>query len=83
MDWLTSAINWFGEQINIVLSWICVVLPDSPFTLLDKSPIKDILPFLNWFLPVNFIIDLFSAWCSVILVYYAYSIIMRWIKVIS
>ncbi len=83
MDWLTSAINWFGEQINIVLSWICAVLPDSPFTLLDKSPIKDILPFINWFLPVNFIIDLFAAWCAVILVYYGYSIIMRWIKAIS
>ena len=83
MDWLTDSVNWLGEQINNILSWICVVLPDSPFKLLDYTPVKDILPFVNWFIPVQFMLDTFAAWCAVILVYYGYSIILRFIKAVN
>lgn len=84
MDWLTGAVNWLGDQINTVLSWICVVLPDSPFKLLeDKTPLHDILPYINYFIPVDFMLSTLSAWCFCILIYYGYSILMRWLKAIQ
>lgn len=83
MDWLTGAVNWLGDQTNKILSWICVVLPDSPFKLLDKTPLHDILPYINYFIPVDFMLSTLSSWVACILIYYGYSIIMRWLKAIQ
>lgn len=83
MDWLTGAVNWFGGQINNILSWICFALPDSPFKMLDSTPLHDILGYINYFIPIDFIINVLVAWTACILIYYGYSILMRWIKAIN
>lgn len=83
MEWLSGFLDWLGGQLNTVLSWLCAVLPDSPFKLLDYSPIASILPTINYFVPVDFILSVTSAWLACILVYYGYSILMRWAKALS
>lgn len=63
------------------------VLPLSPF----KSFIEGIqlsigakyLGWLNWFVPVRQILAVLAAWLSAIALFYMYSIIMRWVKVIG
>lgn len=69
--WLTSA-----------LKWVLSVLPDSPFKDLDMSPIQSILPYINWVIPVNFIMNVTEAWLAAVAVYYIYSVIMRWVKLL-
>lgn len=70
--WLTSA-----------LKWVISVLPDSPFKLLDNSPIKSLLPYINWFIPFDFVVSTLELWLAAIAVYYIYSVILRWVKAIN
>lgn len=80
MDILTS---FFDTAKDFLLS----VLPLSPF----KSFIEGIqlaigakyLGWLNWFVPVGQILGVLAAWLSAIALFYMYSIIMRWVKVIG
>lgn len=77
VDWLLNALSEFG---NTLLS----VLPKSPFTgILDMFSNIPYLNWLNWFLPIRDFIYIGSLWLGVIAVFYLYSIIMRWIKVIG
>lgn len=60
------------------------VLPLSPFRqFLNSFADIPFLGYLNWFIPVRDILIVFSAWLSAVALYYFYSIIMRWLKVIG
>ena len=79
MDGLTSAIY---DAIEGALS----ILPDSPFAMLEDystSVVGKWLGWVNWFIPINFMVTVFAAWCSAILVYYVIQIILRWAKAIA
>ena len=69
--WITSAITW-----------VISCLPNTPFGNLDMSPIQSILPYINWVIPVDFIMTVTQAWLAAITVYYIYSAVMRWVKVL-
>ena len=75
--------DYVMDLINPILSAILSVLPDSPFTMLDNSPIKPFLGYVNWFLPMDYILSVFQVWLPCIGVYYIYSVAMRWIKMIE
>ena len=83
MDIFNSIVAWVGDKLNWIMSFICIVLPDSPFSLLDKSPISEYLGYINYFIPIEFMIDTLTAWTGCILVYYGYQMIMRWAKAIE
>lgn len=77
MDTLTSLWNAFGEA---VLS----KLPFSPFrSYLDYFSTVEFWPVLNWFFPVKDCLSVLSAWGSAIGLYYTYSVVCRWLKVIQ
>ena len=59
------------------------LLPLSPF----KSAINALsdLPYLgwlNWFIPVGWILNTMGVWLTAIATYYAISIMLRWVKAI-
>lgn len=83
MDVFGSIFGWLTDQLNNILSWVVFLLPDSPFSLLDMTPLHDYLGYINYFVPLDFIINLLTAWGGAILVYYAYHIILRWVKAVS
>lgn len=83
MDVFNSILGWVGDRINELLSFICLILPDSPFQLLTNSPISQYLGYINYFIPIDFMLDVLTAWLSAILVYYGYQILMRWAKAIE
>lgn len=59
-------------------------LPMSPFRdYLDAWKDLPYLGYLNWFIPVRACLIVFTAWLSALALYYLYSIILRWIKVIA
>lgn len=83
MEVFNNVVNWIGDKLNWILSFITVVLPDSPFSLLDNSPISEYIGYINYFVPIDFMVDALSAWTGAILIFYGYQIIMRWAKAIE
>jgi hypothetical protein len=66
------------------LSWILNLLPLSPFTdIISSMEQLPFLGYLNWFVPVGKMLAVGTAWLVAIGVYYLYSVIARWIKLIS
>lgn len=78
-----NVLNYIIKLLGGVISFIFGLLPDSPFKLLDNSPIADFLPTLNYFLPISEIILSAETWLTCIGIYYLYQIVLRWIKAIE
>ncbi len=76
---LDTIVSWLTKALKYVLS----VLPDSPFTMLNNSPVAAYLGIVNWFMPISFFLTATEAWLTAIAVYYAISAILRWVKAIS
>lgn len=77
MDTLSSLWDSFAGLLT-------EILPVSPFRpFLDSFRDIPYLGYLNWFVPVRDILVVMSAWCTAIGLFYLYSVVMRWIKVIG
>lgn len=63
---------------------LLLVLPHSPVQKFLAS-FKELpyLPWLNWFIPVSSILIVFEVWLAAVSLFYMYSILMRWIKLIG
>ena len=72
-----------GQAISNALEWLVSLLPDSPFILLDDSPIQPYLRYINWIVPVDFILNTLTAWLLAVAGYYCWSVELRWIKAID
>lgn len=67
-----------------VWSEIAPYLPTSPFTkFINALEQSSWLGFLNWFIPVGDILSIFAAYLGAVGLFYVYSVLMRWVKVIS
>ena len=75
--------NSIANVLKSALSWVCALLPDSPFQAIDNSAVSQYLPYINWFIPFDFVVTTLSLWLVAIGVYYAYSVILRWVKAIE
>lgn len=59
-------------------------LPISPFAEFYATWVApEWLGWLNWILPVEGILKLMAAWLVAIGVYYAYSVVARWVGLIA
>lgn len=60
------------------------LLPLSPFTdwieYLSNVPY---LGYINWFIPMGTMVKITASWIGAIAVYYIYSVILRWIKMVQ
>lgn len=72
--------NILDEFADLIIS----VLPKSPFIDFFES-VEDIpyLGYLNWFIPVGAILKVFTAYLVCIALFYVYSVLARWIKLIG
>ena len=60
------------------------VLPISPFQqYIDQFRSLPYLGWLNWFFPVGACLTVMAAWLVAVGLFYLYSILMRWIKIIG
>ena len=77
METLVSIWNQFAEGI-------ASILPTSPFTPYIEA-FGDIpyLGWLNWFVPFRAASKIFVGWLGAIALFYLYSIVMRWLKMIG
>lgn len=72
-------ISGFGTLINSVFG----LLPQSPFSAISNSGASSYFGTLAWFIPISSIVAISQAWLACILLYYGYSVILRWVKLIT
>lgn len=67
------------------LQMLLSVFPRSPFVEVINSLEGHLsfLGYLNWFIPVGKILAVATLWLAAIGVYYLWSVIARWVKLIS
>ena len=83
MDIFGEIWNWLCDTLVSLLQSIVDLLPDSPFSLLDNTPIKPYLTAINWVIPIEFMINTLTLWLVAIAAYYTWSVLLRWIKAID
>ena len=77
LEWMQEVIGEFGQTLM-------EVLPTSPFQqFLSDFEGLPYLGYLNWFIPVGTFVRIGTAWLVAIGVFYLYSVIMRWVKMIG
>lgn len=70
----------FGGLIEKIIS----VLPSSPFRpFLNQIGSLPYLGIFNWFFPVGDCLRVLGIWVVAIAAFYLYSVIARWVKLIS
>lgn len=82
-DWLVTFINWIIKALAEIAKLVILILPKSPFSYINNSPIAEYISYLNWIIPVEQMISLTSTWLFAITVYYSVSALLRWVKVIE
>lgn len=75
--WMTTLVQQLGQKV-------LRLLPLSPFRdFIDNFSPPQYIAWLNWFFPVSQLLAVMAVWLAAITVFYLYSIIMRWIKMIG
>lgn len=83
MDVFNNAFTWLKNLLKGIAVWVVNCLPNSPFSLLDFGPVKEYLGYINYFVPVDFILSVTETWLTAVAVYYIYQAYLRWIKAID
>ena len=77
-------IKFMKEILDKLLSVILSLLPLSPFAdAIDNLSQLPYLGYLNYFVPVGTILKIGTAWRAAIALFYLYSVLARWIKLIE
>lgn len=83
MDVFGEIWNWICDTLYDLLKSIIDLLPDSPFQMLDNSPISKYLVYINYFVDFQFIVDTLTLWLVAVAGYYTYSAILRMLNTID
>lgn len=73
-----------GDAFKGLIQNIVNVLPQSPFApFVEQFSSIPFLGYLNWFFPVRACLTVMAAWLAAITLFYIYSVVMRWVKLIG
>jgi len=75
--------NFIIDNIVNLLTFILGILPNSPFSNLSFAVFTPYLGFINWLIPVGQMVSFLTAWGTAVLIYYIYSVVMRFTQVID
>lgn len=76
--------NYLGDKFSAIGQTILEVLPTSPIVYLEANDeIRQVLAWVNWFIPIYSMISTLEAWLMCILFYYIYQVALRWFKIIE
>lgn len=78
LAWMTELFAKFSEGLMSVL-------PKSPFIEFTHggASLGQGLSWLNWFIDIPGLLQVFAAWLSAYAIYLLYRIVLRWIKAVS
>lgn len=76
--------NWLTDKLGIIVDTIMVMLPDSPFVMLQRSAsVNQVIGIVNWIVPFSQMVAILQVWLTAVAVYYVYQIILRWAKAVE
>lgn len=76
--------EWIINKVVELLNYVMKLLPVSPFhPFIEQLSDLPYLGFLNWFIPISDILKVGTAWLVSVGLFYLYSVIMRWVKLIG
>lgn len=74
---LIDVVNGILDAVVTAINFVLQILPASPFQAVDFSAIEPFLANLNWFFPIKQILGFLAVWLAAVLIYYAYTVILR------
>lgn len=79
--WIINFLIWLiCGFINLFVG----IFPDSPFDVSKFTfGTEKYFGYLNWLIPIDIILNITFLWCGCMVLYWGYSVIMRWIKLID
>lgn len=73
-----------GDAWKGLLQNLISVLPTSPFApFIEQFGQLPALGWLNWFFPVRGCLTVMAAWLTAVSLFYLYSVVARWVKLIG
>lgn len=78
--------NLFANAKEFLISIVATLisfLPDSPFQFSAEAEFRQFFGYLNYFIPIGAMLNVFSAWLVCVASYYVSSLILRWVKAIE
>lgn len=79
-DFIIMIINFLIAGVGVVLSWLAMLFPDSPFKEPSGAPESVNLGWVTWLIPFPTMITHLFLLCGAALVYYGIRVLSRWIK---
>lgn len=77
MDWFNGVKEFFADFANSIID----VLPKSPIVYLTiNTRVREVMGYVNFFIPIYSMISIVEGWLVAIGVYYVASVILRWLK---
>ncbi len=82
---MADIFSGLGDLVNNILAGILALFPDSPFKnmLVLPDSVKEILGYINWFIPVREIRIATYTWIIAVGVYYTWMIALRTLKAVE
>lgn len=82
--WINGFWSQLADWANAILIVAFAGLPDSPFVMISKnSQITELLSYLNWVIPIDFMISTLELWLVAVGIFYVWQILLRWVKAIE
>lgn len=83
-EWLKNLWNSIVDIVEDIANAVVLLLPDSPFKDIEiPAEVKEIIGYVNYFVPIAAMLAIGTAWITAIGVYYLYQTILRWAKTIK
>lgn len=76
--------EFIADLINSILNVVFSFLPVSPFKdVFTAMADNTVIQYLNWIIPVGELLSMITVWLGAIITFYAYQVVLRWIKAIG
>lgn len=85
-QWFEQALMWLLEQLSEGISYVLMLLPESPFARFNYAVPENFGGFMHLFfylIPAHEIIAHYAAILGIFLIYYAVRVAMNWVKLIG
>ena len=80
---LAAFVQMLLNAVVAVLNFVAGIFPASPFKLIEHSGLGDLIAQINFFIPLYECLSIAEAWLIAVGIYYAVSILARWVKAID
>ena len=79
---IVSLLNLLIRALGFVASSFLSLLPSSPFNNFQSLEVP-YLSWLNWVMPISFMVTVVSYWVISIGLYYVVQVVLRWVRAIQ